>query len=223
MNFRPTHLAVTATDLASAQPGGRVVFLPGSTARAARIAEHFTDRRDHPSERGHTVHVGRLRSDVGPVDVASVSTGMGCPSLGIVVTELVELGLRRFVRVGSAGALRPEVAVGHVVIGSAAVRDEGASNAFAPLEFPAVASWRTTRALVEAAAACLPADATHLGVLHSKDSLHGREFGAGPMAEENRRYWQVLTALGCVAIRDGGLAPVRPRARASERDPRAIR
>ncbi len=196
MNYTPRHIAVEESDLASAQPGGRVFFLPGSAHRAERIAERFDACVRHPSPRGHTVFTGRL-ADSG-AEVGVVSTGMGCPSLGIVVTELIELGVRRLLRVGSAGGIQPEVRVGHVVIGTGAVRDEHASDAFAPPEFPAVASLRLTDALVRAAADALPRDAVHAGLLHSKDSLHGREFSLGPRAPENDAYMALLTRLGCV-------------------------
>lgn len=198
MNFRPSHLEVTAEDLASSQTGGRVFFLPGSPHRAERIASHFEGCRTHPSGRGHTVYTGNLSGDGGVVEVGCVSTGMGCPSVGIIVTELVERGVRRLIRVGSAGGLQPEIAVGDVVIATGGVRDEGASLAFAPIEFPAVASWHTTGALGDAARELLPAGSYHFGIIHSKDSLHGREFAMGPLADENERYMRLLRALGCV-------------------------
>jgi uridine phosphorylase len=198
MNFRPSHLEVTAEDLASKQEGGRVFLLPGSPQRAEMIAAHFESARTFPSPRGHTVTIGELNGEGGVVEVGCVSTGMGCPSVGIIVTELVELGVRRLIRVGSAGGLQPGIAVGHVVIATGGVRDEGASLAFAPVEFPAVASWRSTEALVAAAREILPEGSYHLGIIHSKDSLHGREFAVGPRAEENERYMRLLGALGCV-------------------------
>ena len=198
MNHQPTHIAVTSAELAAPQAGGRFFFLPGSPARAARIAEHFEERRTYPSQRGHDVHTGHLTGTQGPVHVGAVSTGMGCPSVGIIVTELVELGVRRLLRIGSAGGLQPNVHVGDVVIATGGVRDEGASNAFAPLEFPAVAGWRMNQALVLAAGGLLEREAFHVGPVHSKDSLHGREFGYGPLRPENERYMQQLMALGVV-------------------------
>lgn len=199
MNYVPGHLDVPREALECPQPGGRVLFLPGSPDRAERIAERFEDRREFPSARGHDVFTGVLVNGDEPVHVGCVSTGMGCPSAGIVVTELVGLGVRRLIRIGSAGGLQPEIRVGDVVIATGGVRDESASNAFAPLEFPAVASWRMLVALEAAGRALLDRAQIHLGVVHSKDSLHGREFGAGPLAEENERYMATLRALGCAA------------------------
>jgi len=194
MNFVPAHIGAGKDEVAADQPGGRVFLLPGSAHRAARIADRFDERREYPSDRGHTVFVGRVNG----AEVGCVSSGMGCPSLGIVATELVQSGVRRLLRVGSAGGLGPAVQVGHIVVATGAVRDEHASDAFAPLEFPAVAGFQATRALVGAARARLDAQAVHVGLLHSKDSLHGREFALGPRSEENARYMELLARLGCV-------------------------
>ena len=199
MGFEPKHISVQAADLASGQPGGRVLFLPGSPARARSLAERFEDHRVVESPRGHDVHLGLLRRDGEAVDVGVVSSGMGCPSVGIIVTELLEMGVRRILRVGSAGSLQPDrVRTGHVVVATGAVRDEGASDAYAPRDFPAVAAPAWVAALRRAGAA-LPPEALHLGVVHSKDSFYGREFGRGPMAEANREYLRVLEGLGVLA------------------------
>lgn len=199
MNFEPTHLRVPREALDARQVGGRLMLLPGSPERARRIAARLESVAEFPSPRGHDVFTGVVLDGDRPVHVGCVSTGMGCPSAGIVVTELIELGIRRLVRVGSAGGLQPDVRVGDVVIATAAVRDEGASNAFAPLEFPAVASWRTSGALAEAARALLDPGDFHLGTVHTKDSLHGRELGRGPLADRNERSMDLLRALGCLA------------------------
>lgn len=98
------------------------------------------------------------------------STGIGGPSLSIAVEELAQLGLRTFVRVGTTGAIRPGIAPGDVVISTGAVRLDGASRHFAPVEYPAVADFGVTGALVEAAAAN---DVRfHLGITASSDTFY---------------------------------------------------
>jgi len=124
---------------------------------------------------------------------------MGCPSLGIVLTELSELGARRFLRVGSAGTLQPRVSVGDLVVATAAVRDEGASDAYVPREIPAVAHSDWIVALATAARKLGEVERTYLGLVHTKDSLYGREFPMGPLAEENRRYMDLLQGIGVLA------------------------
>ncbi|MBK6847548.1 MAG: uridine phosphorylase [Proteobacteria bacterium] len=198
--FQPEHLTIDAPALHSEQPGGRFVFLPGSPTRARAIAEHFEDRRGFPSPRGHEVFTGHLCRGDQRLEVATVSTGMGCPSVDIIVSELLGLGARRLLRVGTAGSLQPaRVKAGDLVIATGAVRDEGTSIHYAPLEFPALAAWQLVQAAQRAAATRSDLGSVHVGVVHTKDSLYARELGAGPRAEDHRRYRAQLSALGVLA------------------------
>lgn len=192
--FVPQHLSATAAHFEGNGGLGRYVFLPGSPGRARQIGEGFQNLEVVRHARGHDVHLGTIDGVAGPIDVASVSTGMGAPSLEIIVTELFHLGVRRFLRVGTSGSLQPDL-VGRddFVIASAAVRDEGASGTYAPPGFPAVAS----PAMVMAAqiAAAKLGFAHHVGVVHSKDTFYAREFGHGPLAQEHAQYRGMLTAM----------------------------
>lgn len=195
MTMKPDHICVTSADVS-----GRFFFLPGSPTRARTIAEHFEGRVDYPSPRGHDVHTGVLRREGITIPVGVVASGMGCPSLGIIATELIGLGVSRLLRVGTAGSLQPSrVEPSHIVIATGAVRDEGASLAYCPAEFPAIASWQLVQAAQRAAASLLDASCIHLGVVHTKDSLYAREFGAGPLAAEHQRYRDLLRAMGVLA------------------------
>jgi uridine phosphorylase len=199
-DFEPHHIAIGREHLEGNGALGRFVFLPGSDGRAARIADHFSDRRDIPSDRRHTVFLGRLAGNDGALDVATVSTGMGCPSVDIIVTELIRLGARHLLRVGTAGSLQPDhIRRGSLVIATGAVRDESTSDRYAPIGFPALAD----RTLVNAACAASRKlgrhDATFCGIVHTKDSLYAREFGFGPLRSENQRYMEQLRDLGVVA------------------------
>ena len=198
-HFTPHHMNVTAADLAGNDGIGRYILLPGSDGRAASIAEHFSGRevREHP--RRHNVYLGTLDLQGETVDVATVATGMGCPSVDIIVNELVRLGARRLLRVGTAGSLQPDrITVGSVVIASAAVRDEGTSRHYMPPEIPAVAS-PLMIAACERACAALGVRQTFTGIVHTKDSLFARELRAGPMVEENERFMDLLRKSGVLA------------------------
>lgn len=197
--FDAHHLCIGPEHLEGNGGRGRVVFVPGSLARTEHLAEHFEDLEVHTNPRRLDVHLGKLRSGGLTVDVAAVPTGMGCPSLGIVLTELIELGARRFLRVGSAGTLQPRVGVGDLVVATAAVRDEGASDAYVPREVPAVAHSDWIVALTSAAQKLGELERTYLGLIHTKDSLYGREFPVGPLADENRRYMELLRNIGVLA------------------------
>lgn len=199
--FKPHHITASAEDLEGNQGLGRYVFLPGSDGRAASIAQRFNDLEVRKSHRGHNVYLGWLEAPDGArVDVAAVASGMGTPSLDIIVTELIKLGARRFLRVGTAGSLQPgRICAPAVVIGTGAVRDDGTSRLYAPLEFPAIASTKMVAALEQAAGPKEYLDHVFLGLIHSKDSLFARELGEGPYKAENRRYMEVLRELGVAA------------------------
>lgn len=198
--FDAHHIEIGRDEVAGNDGRGRVFLLPGSDARARLIAEHFENTVTHPSPRQLNVYLGTLKDGERTIDVGTVASGMGSPSVDVVVTELIMLGARRILRVGTAGSLQPrKVRVGDLVIATAAVRDEHTSEAYAPREVPAVAHHHWVAALVNAATTLGFARRTYAGVVHSKDSLYGREFGLGPRTEYNREYMRCLRELGVLA------------------------
>lgn len=207
-DFIPHHITATVLDMAGNGGVGRCFLLPGSNGRAERIASMFREGKEgvvvRRSSRGHTVYLGTLFSGGTVIDVGVVATGMGCPSVDIVVTELIKLGARRFIRVGTAGSLQPaEIRVGDVVIATAAVRDEGTSRHYAPLAFPAVAAPEIVQALRAAARELEASNSSsgdyYSGVVHTKDSLYAREFGEGALVREHRKYMRSLKRVGVLA------------------------
>lgn len=96
--------------------------------------------------------------------------GIGGPSTSIAVEELAQLGIRTFLRIGTTGAIQPHINVGDVLVTTASVRLDGASLHFAPMEFPAVADFECTTALVEAAKSI--GATTHVGVTASSDTFY---------------------------------------------------
>ncbi len=106
--------------------------------------------------------------DDAPIVVCS--TGIGGPSTSIAVEELAQLGVRTFLRVGTTGGIQPGVEPGDVIVSTAAVRLDGASTHFAPMEFPAVADFECTTALVAAARA--NGATLHVGITASSDTFY---------------------------------------------------
>jgi uridine phosphorylase len=204
--FVPHHIDASIDDLSGNGGIGRYVLLPGSDGRAREIAGHFEGVRERPHPRGHNLYLGQIRipdnrtTEGRAIDVASVSTGMGCPSVDIIVNELYRLGARRFLRVGTAGSLQPQwIRAGSLVVATASVRDEHTSRAYVPVEFPAVASSEMIAAARRATTALgLDAD-TWFGIVHCKDSLFARELHEGPMAIENDEYMALLRRSGVLA------------------------
>ncbi len=118
--------------------------------------------------------------------VAVCSTGIGGPSAAIAMEELVECGADTFIRVGTSGGIVDKVKGGDIVIATGAIRQEGTSREFLPIEFPAVADFSVVSALHEAAQALgFP---YHTGVIQSKDSFYGEIRPAQmPIADELTR------------------------------------
>ncbi len=198
--FQPHHLPIDAEHLRGNGEHGRLLFLPGSDGRAHRIAERFVSRQVIKSDRQHNVYLGRIESDELGVDVATVSTGMGCASLNIVASELILLGARLLLRVGTAGSLVPgAVRAGSLVIATAAVRDEGASDRYVSRDYPAVGHPELVAALERAALGLGHGERTFRGLVHAKDTLYGVEFGHGPRRRDNEAYLAELRSMRVLA------------------------
>jgi len=145
---------------------GQYVLVPGDPGRTPMIAKYLEDAREVAFSREYRTFTGKL----GGVQVSTMSTGMGGPSVAIAIEELSELGVHTFLRVGTCGAAQPEIKMGDLVIAHAAVRSEGTPNGYVPLEYPAVASFHVVEALMEAARAS--GAPFHVGVIRSVDALY---------------------------------------------------
>jgi uridine phosphorylase len=134
--------------------------------------------------REFTTYTGTLLGE----RVSVTSTGIGCPSTAIAVEELAMIGAEVFIRVGTCGGMQPLLALGDLVVVTAAVRDEGTSRQYIPLAYPAVADIDVITALREAGRAS--ARETHLGITHSKDSFYGQhQLEHMPIASELAARW----------------------------------
>jgi DeoD family purine-nucleoside phosphorylase len=118
----PIHLRASAGDYAES------CLLPGDPLRAKYIAETFLDAAKPANvERGLLGFTGMYRG----VPMSVQATGMGSPSAGIVVEELIQLGVKRLVRVGTCGALHPDMRLGELIVASAAVPVDGTPRHYA--------------------------------------------------------------------------------------------
>ena len=126
---------------------GRYVILPGDPGRCEKIAQYL----DHPvkiaENREFVTYTGELCGE----KVSVTSTGIGGPSAAIAMEELYRCGADTFVRIGTCGGIQSEVKSGDVVIATGAVRMEGTSKEYAPIEYPAVADLNVINALADAA------------------------------------------------------------------------
>ncbi len=146
---------------------GRYVLLPGDPGRCEIIARWFENPVKVAQNREYTTYTGTLLGE----KVSVVSTGIGGPSTAIAVEELAMVGADTFIRVGTSGAMQPGISVGDLAIVTAAIRDEGTTRQYMPIEFPAVADIDVTLALRSAAEKLHIR--SHLGVSQCKDSFYG--------------------------------------------------
>ncbi|CDG95989.1 uridine phosphorylase [Xenorhabdus bovienii] len=156
------HLGITKSDL----QGATLAIVPGDPSRVEKIAKLMDNPVHLASHREFTT----WRAEIDGKPVVVCSTGIGGPSTSIAVEELAQLGVSTFLRIGTTGAIQPHINVGDVLVTTAAVRLDGASLHFAPMEFPAVADFECTNALYEAAKAS--GSATHVGVTASSDTFY---------------------------------------------------
>ena len=139
------HLALTTSML----EGARLALLPGDPGRVEAIAR--TAPLDGARELAHKREYRTWIARAGGVPVLVTSTGIGGPSASIAIDELAQLGVSTFLRVGTTGAIQPHVEVGSVIVTTGAVRLDGASTHYAPIEYPAVAHHEVVAALLAAA------------------------------------------------------------------------
>jgi uridine phosphorylase len=172
---------------------GRYVLLPGDPGRCEKIAAFFDEPHLVAQNREFTTYTGSLNGE--PVSV--VSTGIGCPSAAIAVEELIKIGVNTFIRVGTSGGIQPGTKTGDLAIVTGAIRDEGTTRQYLPLEFPAVADIDVVLALREAATEMgLP---FRLGITQSKDSFYGEvESERMPVADHLQKRWKAWVDGGAI-------------------------
>ena len=173
---------------------GRYVLLPGDPKRCAKIASYFDNPVLVADNREYVTYTGTLLG----VPVSVCSTGIGGPSAAIAMEELVKCGADTFIRVGTCGGMQLDVKSGDAVIATSAVRKEGTSREYAPIEYPAVSDFGLTCELRDAAQRL--GQPFHVGTVQCKDSFYGQhDPEASPVGYELLEKWNACIKLGCLA------------------------
>lgn len=172
---------------------GEYVLLPGDPGRAEIIARHFDNATHVATNREYVTYTGFLDG----VKVSVTSTGIGCPSSAIAMEELVRVGAKTFIRVGTSGSIQPGTKSGELAIVSGAIRDEGTSLHYLPIDFPAVAHYEVVQALRKAAIA--KGLSHRVGISQSKDSFYGEvepeHSGVTQQLLERWKAWEIGGAI----------------------------
>jgi uridine phosphorylase len=145
----------------------KYVLIPGDPKRVEKIAAFFDESKKVADYRGFVTYTGTVNG----TGISACSTGIGCPSAAIAVEELSRIGAETFIRVGTTGALQNEIKMGDIVIATSAVRADGTSRNYAPIELPAVADFNVTSALVDAAHKLR--QKVHFGPVLTSDAFYG--------------------------------------------------
>ena len=173
---------------------GRYVIMPGDPKRCVKIAQYLDNPVLIADNREFITYTGTLDG----VKVSVTSTGIGGPSASIAMEELYRCGADTFVRIGTCGGMQTDVKSGDIVIATGAIRMEGTSKEYAPIEFPAVADLDVTNALV--AAAKQKNFTHHTGVVQCKDSFYGQHDPKRmPVSQELLYKWEAWKRLGVLA------------------------
>lgn len=173
---------------------GEYVIMPGDPKRCAKIAEYFEDAKLVADRREYTTYTGFLNG----VKVSVTSTGIGGPSASIALEELVNIGAKTFIRVGTCGGIQTDVKGGDIVIATGAIRMEGTTREYAPIEFPAVANLDVVNSLVQSAKNF--GHEYHTGVVQCKDSFYGQHSPEKmPVNYELLNKWEAWKRMGCLA------------------------
>ena len=184
----PYHIQTRPEDV------GEYVLLPGDPKRCKLIAQFLDDAKLVADSREFVTYTGYLNG----VKVSVTSTGIGGASASIAMEELYQCGARTFIRVGTCGGMQLDVKGGDMVIASGAIRMEGTTKEYAPIEFPAVADLCVTNAIADAAKKMQCT--FHTGVVQCKDAFYGQhEPELKPVSYELINKWEAWKRLGCLA------------------------
>lgn len=173
---------------------GEYVIIPGDPKRCEKIAKYFDDPKFVADNREFTTYTGKLLGK----KVSVCSTGIGGPSAAIAMEELANVGAKYFIRVGTCGGMQLDVKTDDIVIASGAVRMEGTSREYAPVEWPAIADYYLATALRNAAKKLNYN--YHIGVVECKDSFYGQHApNKSAVWYELTNKWDAWCRLGCIA------------------------
>ncbi|QQK07339.1 uridine phosphorylase [Miniphocaeibacter halophilus] len=173
---------------------GKYVLLPGDPKRCKLIAKYFDNPKLIADKREYVTYTGFLDGE----KVSVTSTGIGGPSTAIAVEELCNVGADTFIRVGTCGGMDLDVKSGDLVIATGAIRMDGTSKEYTPVEYPAVSDFDLTNSLVDACKT--NKNLFHIGVVQSKDSFYGQHSPHNkPVSYGLENKWEAWKKAGCLA------------------------
>ncbi len=181
------HIGLSCEDI----KGAKYCILTGDPGRVEKIASHFDESFYLGENREYKSYLGKIKN----TNVLIISTGMGGPAMAICVEELKMIGIETLIRIGTSGGMQLDVEAGDLVVATGAVREEGTSEEYVPVEFPAIADIEVSNALIEASKElnCK----YHYGIVHCKDSFYGQHDPERmPVSKELLEKWDAWIKAG---------------------------
>ncbi len=189
-NEKMYHIGISKEDI----KGAKYAILPGDPDRVKIIANSLNNPVKIGQKREYTSYLGELEGE----NILVISTGMGGPSTAICVEELAFIGIKNLIRVGTCGGMQTNILPGDIIIAQAAIRQEGTSKEYVPIEYPAVADIDLTIALRESAKEL--GYTNHVGVVQCKDSFYGQHHPEEmPVSYELEEKWSAWIKVGTLA------------------------
>ena len=174
--------------------GAKYAIMPGDPGRVEKIAQYLDEPHFYCQNREYTSWLGKIDGET----VMVISHGIGGPSTSIAVEECYKTGVRTFIRIGTTGGMALNVMGGDLVIASGAIRMDGTTKEYMPIEFPAVADFEVTGALVQAAKNV--GARYHVGIVQCKDAFYGQhEPERLPAGPELMYKWECWKRGGCLS------------------------
>jgi len=173
---------------------GNYAIITGDPGRCELIASYLDHPKKIAENREYVTYTGELHG----ISVSVTSTGIGGPSTAIAIEELYKCGVHTIIRIGTCGGMQLHIQGGDAIIATGAIRMEGTSKEYAPIEFPAVADYFIVQELVNAAK---QNNMTyHVGVVECKDSFYGEvDTMNSPVAYELSNKWNAWIKCGALA------------------------
>ena len=176
------------------EDGAKGAIICGDPGRVEKIARLMDEPEFVASNREYTTWSAKL----GGERVLVTSHGIGGASTAICIEELKLVGVDTLIRVGTCGGMSMDVRAGDIVIAQAAIRAEGTSREYLPIEFPATADFAVITALARAAEN--GEHPYHVGVVHCKDSFYGQHSpDRMPVSDELQAKWRAWLRGGALA------------------------
>lgn len=163
-NEKMYHIGLSREDIQDT----KYCILTGDPGRVGKIASYLDEATYLGENREYKSYLGKIND----IHVLVISTGMGGPAMAICVEELKKIGIETLIRVGTSGGMQLDVEAGDLVVATGAVREEGTSEEYVPMEFPAVADIEVSNALIASAKELNIK--YHYGIVHCKDSFYGQ-------------------------------------------------